>query len=106
MITFEGWSVPDDFDSDGCTFAPDRWFNVDLKPACIMHDFQRKYAVYYGEPVQDVDKRFKRHLRSLGAPRFLGHLFWLVVKLARRWYSTTKPVPKPEWLEYLKRAET
>lgn len=106
MITFEGWSVPVDFDSDGCTFAPDTWFGVNLKPACVMHDFQRKHVVYYGAlTVQEADKLFKRHLRALGAPRLLSHLYWLAVKLARSKFSTTKPMPTTAWNQYLKRSD-
>ncbi len=31
--------IPEDFTSDYCTFCADRWFGVDLRPACRKHDW-------------------------------------------------------------------
>lgn len=106
MISFAGWSVPDDFKSDGCTGAPDSWFGIDLTPACRLHDFLRRHLVWYNiVTVQEADKLLKHHIRALGAPRFLGHFYWLGVKITRNKYKATYPFPSSklkEWSKYLK----
>lgn len=104
MNIFHGWVVPEGFVSDGCTCAPDELFGVDLRPACEWHDWARRHLVHYGVmTVQEADKLFKAYLIRLGLPRWCAHLYWLGVKIGRPWFSRTYPVPRPEWLRYVRK---
>lgn len=89
-IVFEGWQVPPAFPSDRCTDAPDHWNHHDLRPACALHDFQRRYGLV---PVDDADRRLKRFLMYLGAPHWLAQLYYIGVKLMRPWFMKTEPFP-------------
>ena len=96
IVVFNGWRVPPGFKSDGCTWAPDEWFGTDLKPACILHDFLRRYALV---TVQDADRIFHRYLIALGAPRWLARFYWFVVKITRWRFKHTEKLPY-DWSEY------
>lgn len=93
-----GWRVPDNFRSDGCTFAPDRWFGKDLTPACRLHDFLRLYDLV---PVEEADRIFYHKLLELGAPRLLARIYWVGVKLLRPFRE--KPQKLPLWWEQYRR---
>lgn len=100
---FDGWRIPPDFRSDGCTLAPDRLFGIDLRPACRMHDFHRVYLVHDRYmTVQQADWIFRRHLIALGCPPIIARLYWLAVKIARPWFMAGKPLPD-RWAEYAHR---
>ena len=104
MIIFEGWRVPNGFSSDGCTFAPDTLFGVNLKPACVLHDFARRHLVHYRAlTVSEADALFRRHLKALGAPSWLATLYWFAVKITRPWFQKTQPIPTSTWLPYLRK---
>lgn len=106
MIEFEGWRVPPGFSSDGCTLSPDRPFGINLRPACILHDFARRHLVHYSQmTISEADAMFRRHLKALGAPSWLATLYWFGVKVIRPWFRATQPVPTSAWLEYLKKSE-
>lgn len=62
-VLFRGFAVPKEFRSDGCTWAPDRLFGVDLTPACRLHDFLLTYEIV---PDRDANNIFRDHLKSLG----------------------------------------
>lgn len=103
MIRFDGWSVPPDFRNDGCTCAPDRWFGIDLRPACEMHDFHARHLVHDRYmTVQQADWIFRRHLIALGLPPLVARLYWLAVKLARPWRRDRAPLLL-RWLAYAQR---
>ena len=53
---FEGWRVPPEFVSDGCTWAPDKLLRVDLKPACVWHDWARRQLVPFTDmTIEEAD---------------------------------------------------
>jgi len=101
-VSFEGWTTPPDFISDGCSFAPDRWLTlrgwVKLTDACILHDFLRIYALV---TTKEADKILRRHLISIGAPLYLAWIYWVVVKKARRYFNKTYELPY-RWNKYKK----
>ncbi len=102
-VTFEGWTTPPDFESDGCTLAPDRWWTfrrgwVDLTDACILHDFLRNYALV---PMREADSRFRRHLISVGAPRYMAWVYWFAVKKTKSIFTKTYMLPI-RWDKYSK----
>ncbi len=104
-VKFEGWATPPDFDSDGCTLAPDKWWTfrhgwVDLTDACILHDFHRNYKIV---PVSEADSRLRRHLIALGAPKYMAWLYWFMVKSARPYFTKTYTLPS-RWDKYSKPA--
>lgn len=96
-ISFEGWRVPDAFESDGCTGTADgkrnRWM-----PACRMHDFHRRHEIV---SKRDADSIFYRHLLHLGASRLRARLYWLGVRITAPLANRTYRLP-PEWAEYAK----
>lgn len=93
-IEFDGWRVPPDFHNDGCTWAPDKWLGLYLRPACEMHDFQSRHLVHDGYlTVQQADWIFRRHLIALGLNPFVARLYWIAVKLARPWRKDRAPLP-------------
>lgn len=92
----ENYPVPEDFQSDGCTCAPDGLFGHDYRPACRVHDFLRAYAVV---SVRDADRYFHRALLDCGAPRWVARLYWFWVKLARPWFARTRELPEA-WDDY------
>lgn len=71
-----GPKPPDNFKSDGCTWAPDFWKGIDLRPACFYHDWayeskliSKWFADYY----------FYGNLRQLGMPIIPALFYWLGV---------------------------
>lgn len=78
MIIFEGFSCRSDY-SSGCSFAPDKLLGIDLKPACVLHDYLRLYG---NMSTKKVDSIFYRHLLYLGAPKWLAFIYWLGVRIA------------------------
>lgn len=114
-IEFQGWRVPTGFKSDGCTLAPDsylaiRWrpfelYRLSLKPACKLHDFNRRHRVHYGVmSAEQADHVFRAHLRALGASPLLAGLYYGFVKVTRSKYKRTLPLPPGSgWHQYLKR---
>ena len=102
MIEFDGFKVPPDFESDGCTVP---FF---LRPlyrrytdACRWHDWARRHLVHYERlTVQEADAAFYRFLRKLGAWPVFARITWFFVKRTRDHYSHTLPVPR-KWVCYL-----
>jgi len=104
QIIFRGWAVPGGFESDGCTWAPDRLFGVDLRPACVWHDWARRHLVHYRRmTVGEADKLFRDYLVQLGAPKWLARVYWFGVKFMRPWFRATRPLPTDNWRRYLSR---
>jgi len=89
-ITVGRWTIPKGFVSDRCTWAPDRWFGIDLSPACILHDFLRRYAIV---SVREADRELHAQLLALGAPRWLARFYWFAVKVTRPWFRRTQTLP-------------
>lgn len=105
-ITWNGWTVPVGFWSDGCTMAPDRLFGTNLRTACIWHDWARRHLVHYGlMAVSEADREFRLFLIHLGAPKCLAWLYWLGSFLLRPFMSGTQPIPTPGWERYLQRQD-
>lgn len=107
MSLYKKYPVPPDFTSDGCTVP------ALLKPlyrryteACRWHDWARGHLVHYGVlTVKEADWEFRAYMRDLGAPAWLRSITWVAVKLARKKYSRTLPVPS-RWAPYLKPTTT
>lgn len=111
VISIDGWKVPPEFRSDGCTCAPDRLFGVDLRPACIWHDWARRHLVHHGMmTVKMADARLHRFLVELlsrtgqlnAVTRMIARLYWLVAKVLRSRFRATQTVPTRAWDSYLK----
>jgi len=98
MITFEGYRIPDGFarSSDGCTWGPDKLFGIQMKPACIYHDFLRRYGIV---GVKEADRLFHRFLIHLGVHRAIARFYWFVVKITRWYFKKVQPLPR-EWEGY------
>lgn len=102
MPAYLSYPAPPDFHSDGCTVP------FPLKPlyrcyteACRWHDWARKHLVHHKViTVRQADWQFRAYLRDLGAPAWLCSITWVVVKLARKKYSRTLPVPT-QWVQYI-----
>ncbi len=109
--SFEGYSLPPAFMSDGCTHCRENWFGVSITHHCFLHDFQRRYATC---SVADADARLKRGIIcEANAARARGEIadwewlflhalaakVWLAVKIMRPWFSATQPLPT-EWAAY------
>lgn len=89
---FEGWRVPPEFVSDGCTWAPDKLLRVDLKPACVWHDWARRQLVPFTDmTIEEADAHFYRYLIKQGLWRPVGRVYWNMVKFARRFYKSRMP---------------
>lgn len=110
-ISIDGWRVPPGFKSDGCTCAPDRLLGVDLRAACIWHDWARRHLVHYDAlTVQQADALFHRLLIELFkrqdllnvATRAIARLYWFGNKLLRARFTATRSLPVPMWRIYLK----
>lgn len=110
MISIDGWKVPPGFRSDGCTCAPDRLLGVNLRPACIWHDWARRHLVHHGKmTVQMADARLHRFLVELlsragklnAMTRMIARVYWLVSKVLRSRFHATQPVPSRAWVSYL-----
>lgn len=112
-IVFEGYAVPTDFVSDGCTYAPDKWPKIkltrpffswiNLTPACVLHDFQRRHGPDLGISVGEADRRMRRFLKYLGAG-WIAQVYYFVVKQTRFHYRNTLSLPE-RWRIFLKRTD-
>lgn len=98
MIQFDGWRVPDDFISDGCTLARDGRRNR-YRPACVLHDFLRRHAIV---PASDADEILRRHMLALGASRVLAWVYWLGARVTAKIFPRTQPLPL-RWVSFQKR---
>lgn len=105
-ITFEGWTVPKGFLTDGCTCSPDKPLGYDIRECCILHDWLRRHVVHYGHiTVSEADKVFRRFMKAKGVPSWLATIYWLGVKIMRPFWSRTAPV-KPGWFRYTFKGRT
>lgn len=95
-VSFEGWSVPDDFPSDGCTFVRERLFGVVITPACRLHDFQRRYKIV---PRGKADGILRRHWISLGLSPWAAWPLWAFVRLATGVFKRSYALPA-KWRAY------
>jgi hypothetical protein len=93
---FEGWRAPPDFVSDGCTFLRDRIFHVDIKDACRLHDFLRRYRIV---SAARADAILRRHWIALGVPSWAAWPLWALVRAGSLWFTRTQPLPA-RWAEY------
>jgi hypothetical protein len=99
-IEFEGWRVPTNFVSDGCTGVSDGKANK-YAPACVLHDFLRRHAIV---SKRAADAIFYRNLLNLGAGRIRASLYWIGVRITAPFATRTYKLP-PEWAEYAKPIE-
>lgn len=65
--------------SDGCTCAPDFWHEIDLRPACLRHDWH--YSEFVDCYRWQADAWFYLNLRTLGLPRFPAFAYFLAVRI-------------------------
>lgn len=107
MTKREQYPAPPGFASDGCTvpaiFKP---LYRRYTEACRWHDWARRHLVYYGIcTVPEADREFIQHMRDITPQWWWAPLIWItawVVKRTRDKYSATLPVPKREWLEFVR----
>ena len=106
VISFEGWRVPIGYQSDGCTCAPDKVLGINISECCIWHDWARHHLVHYKRMTpQEADAHFRRFLKKKGAPSWVATIYWVAVKLFRRRFNKTYPIPsnRENWLRYINR---
>ena len=82
-IQLHGPKPPYWFVSDGCTCAPDCWRGIDLRPACLYHDWTR--SVWCDIPLWKGDAYFYMNLRELGMSRYAAFGYFLAVRFADSW---------------------
>ena len=103
MSLYHKYPVPPDFVSDGCTvpfFLKPLYRKYD-DTACRWHDWARRHLVHYNIlTVKEADWMWRQYMKDEGAWQPLVSLSWVVVKLTRKKYSRTLPVP-PKWQSYL-----
>lgn len=85
LSTMDGGAyVPPDFETDGCTCAPDFLGNIDLRPACCVHDWE--YSAGGGEPERlKADRRLRANMRKCGAPKYAAAVYF---RRVRFWGAT------------------
>lgn len=62
--------VPDDFETNGCTFIPDDLFffrDCSKTPACVVHDYDYFIGGTWHD-FREANKRLRRNLIALGVP--------------------------------------
>lgn len=83
-----GLQPPDDFLSNGASWAPDILWGNDLRPAAHWHDYG--YSKEYPGPHDEVarywrDQEFLWNLRKCGLGSFLRHAYYYRVRLWGHW---------------------
>lgn len=97
-----------DFKCDGCSNSPDYWRRIQLWPACVIHDYHYREAVF-GEDARArklADKKFRHNMVTLirlqggseARAYALAWFYWGRVrvwgrKAYRRGLGTVKPLP-------------
>lgn len=99
-LQFEGWYVPGDFVSDGCTWLRDRLFGLRITAACRLHDFQRRYAIV---GARDADAIMRRYWLELGVHPVIAWPLWALARIGSLVFRRTWPLP-PRWRLYAKPA--
>ncbi|HFD81040.1 MAG TPA: DUF1353 domain-containing protein [Gammaproteobacteria bacterium] len=100
-VSFDGWTTPEGFRSDGCTMWPwlrrllERFIDLDrYTPACVLHDFMRRHLVAERVvTIGEADATMRRHLLALGMWPPLAWGFWLAVLLMRPFFLASRPLP-------------
>lgn len=110
LVTFENWTVPAAFMSDGCSVPfvfrlPARLFlsMQRAQPACRLHDFLSSHARWHGMDYPTIDAIFRRHLKSLGLRSWQATIYWGSVKLARPLRRRNAPQEMPKAWQQLNR---
>lgn len=67
------------FSDNGCTFAPDSWRGINLRPACRRHDWH--YTKHVNCYRWQADGWFYLNLRTLGASRTSAFFYFFAVRL-------------------------
>lgn len=90
----EGFKPIETFESNGCSYAPDEFGGVDLRPACHFHD----WAYYIGGCKKDrkrADQQLYRNLRACDLGKFMAGIYYRRVRLfgvaAFNWHSGKVP---------------
>ncbi|WP_298860530.1 hypothetical protein [uncultured Gimesia sp.] len=94
----EGFKPMDTFKSNGCSYSPDEFGGVDIRPACHFHD----WAYQLGGCKKDrkrADQALYRNLRACDLPRLWAGIYYRRVRLfgvgAFSWHKGK--VPKNPW---------
>ena len=72
---------PADFESNGCSFVPDSYGDLDMCAPCHCHDYAYSLGGGWNE-FRESNYWFRRNLRVAGAPRFLAWVRWAAVSVA------------------------
>ncbi len=86
----------EDFVSNGCTCSPDIIGSIDLRPACLYHDFG--YSLPGDERLRHiVDREFYRNLRTCGLSPITAFVyFWWVRVSGHRFYTYRSDLVRPD----------
>jgi hypothetical protein len=93
----EGYKPDEHFVSNGCSYAPDEFGGIDIRPACHYHD----WAYHLGgcaRTRKGADQMLYRNLRKCGLSSRMAGIYYRRVRLwgvnAFRWkkgYEPSKP---------------
>ena len=84
--------IPDDFECDGCTMAPDIIFGVDLRVACRIHDYRYSQAENRGHR-QKADREFYWNIIKAGGSHRLAFTYWVAVRMFG-WYFYNRKIKR------------
>ena len=104
--SLEGSKPDTEFKCDGCSTSPDYWKHIHLWPACIVHDFHYREAIYGDDAAarQEADRYLYANVVALVAmqggsttrARALGWLYWGRVRVwGRKAYRAGEGTVKP-----------
>jgi hypothetical protein len=109
--------IPEEFESDGCSNSPDRWCGWDLRPYCLVHDWEHCSRCHKPEEMNhahrvESNERLRRGLDNAIPWRwgFIKHIYYSMVNLfggVRSWDSCGPTVgercrhnmPMPMWMK-------
>lgn len=72
--SYKDYPVPDDFKSDGCTYAPD----LNFRECCRQHDYLRRFDIV---TTREADKMLRQCIRAK-SNGFIAWVYFLAVRTA------------------------
>jgi len=70
---------PFDFCCDGCSWSPDELGPIDLRPACVWHDWAYRCGGFEKDRKR-ADREFWLNLQACGLSRWKATVYWRAVR--------------------------